>query len=127
MPELGIGRRGALAGHREIVALDAHSVPSFERLQQRWPQSRRPSTALLRAVPARFYAFDVLSRGGQDVTARPTPSSDQAVDGICAFLDGYEVANAIHVWRDDGPTTNEVLMKLVGAIVGYIGDIHDGR
>lgn len=65
--------------------------------------------------------------GIADGSFAPPVSSDQAVDGICALLDGYEVANAIHVWRDDGPATNEVLLKLVGAIVGYIGDIHDGR
>src|SRR4051794_36139086 len=41
----------------EIVALDKSGVPSFSRLQRRWPQNRRPSADLLRQVPTRFYAF----------------------------------------------------------------------
>lgn len=64
--------------------------------------------------------------GISDGTFAPPVSGDQAVDGICALLDGYEVANAIHVWRDDGATTNAVLLKLVGAIVGYTGEIDGG-
>jgi hypothetical protein len=54
-------------------------------------------------------------------------SCEQAVDGVCALLDGYEVANAIGVWRDDGATTKDVLLRLVSAIIGYTGDVGDGR
>ena len=59
----------------EIVAFDAQGVPSFARLQQRWPQSRRPSAELLRAVPVRFFAFDVLNHDGQDITKRSYASA----------------------------------------------------
>lgn len=64
-----IGRPVVLDG--EIVALDSTGAPSFSRLQQRWPQNRRPSAELLRQVPTRFYAFDVLELDGTDITRRP--------------------------------------------------------
>jgi bifunctional non-homologous end joining protein LigD len=60
------GRDAVLDG--EIVALDDAGAPSFSRLQQRWPQNRRPTTGLLREVPVRFYVFDVLSLDGRDIT-----------------------------------------------------------
>jgi bifunctional non-homologous end joining protein LigD len=49
----------------EIVALDESGAPDFGRLQQRWPQNRRPSGELLRRVPTHFYAFDVLELDGK--------------------------------------------------------------
>jgi len=58
---------------------------------------------------------------------RAPVSCEQAVDGVCALLDGYEVANAIGVWRDDGGTTKDVLLRLVSAIIGYAGEVGDGR
>lgn len=60
------GRSVVLDG--EIVALDGDGRPSFTRLQRRWPQQRRPSAELLRAVPVRLMAFDVLSVDGRDLT-----------------------------------------------------------
>lgn len=62
-------RRVILDG--EIVALDRAGRPSFERLQRRWPQNRRPSAQLLREVPVRFFAFDVLAVDDADVCALP--------------------------------------------------------
>jgi hypothetical protein len=43
-----------------------------------------------------------------------------------ALLDGYEVANTIGVWRDDGATTKDVLLLLVSAIIGYTGEVRGG-
>ncbi|WP_082658384.1 RNA ligase family protein [Mycobacterium gordonae] len=63
------GRAAVLDG--EIVVVDADGRPDFGRLQQRWPQNRRPSTDLLRTAPALFYAFDVLAVDGIDTTGEP--------------------------------------------------------
>ena len=52
----------------EIVALDESGVPSFSRLQRRWPQNRRPSAELLRQVPARFFVLDILELDGRNLT-----------------------------------------------------------
>jgi len=52
LPEAVVGRSVVLDGG--IVALERDWVPSFSRLQRRWPQNRRPSAALLRQVPTRF-------------------------------------------------------------------------
>jgi len=62
-------RRLVLDG--EIVAPNEAGVPSFARLQRRWPQNRRPTAELLRRVPVRFYVFDVLSLDGRDITRQP--------------------------------------------------------
>ena len=74
-PELE-GLRDALSGRQaildgELVALDPSGRPSFTRLQQRWPMRRRPSAALLRSVPVRLFAFDVLALDNRDVTGLP--------------------------------------------------------
>lgn len=63
------GRSVVLDG--EIVALDRDGRPSFSRLQQRWPQQRRPRPELLRAVPVRLMAFDAISVDGRDLTDEP--------------------------------------------------------
>jgi hypothetical protein len=58
------------------------------------------------------------------------PAVPAALRVICsaggALLDGYEVANAVGVWRDDGATTKDVLLLLVSAIIGYTGEVRDG-
>jgi bifunctional non-homologous end joining protein LigD len=69
LPDAMSGRPVVLDG--EIVALDKNGVSSFSRLQRRWPQNRRPSAELLREIPTRFYAFDVLEVDGKDLTRRP--------------------------------------------------------
>lgn len=71
-PELD-GLRDALSGRQavldgEVVALGRSGRPSFTRLQQRWPMRRRPGAELLRSVPVRFFAFDVIALDGRDLT-----------------------------------------------------------
>ena len=63
------GRRVILDG--EIVAVDAQGRPSFTRLQRRWPQHRRPTPTLLREVPVRVFAFDVVALDGRSLTGLP--------------------------------------------------------
>lgn len=63
------GRNLILDG--EIVATDDRGVPNFGRLQQRWPQNRRPSAALQRRIPVRFWLFDILRVNDVDVTTEP--------------------------------------------------------
>ena len=53
------------------MALDGQGRPCFQRLQQRWPQQRRPLADLLHRVPVRSRPFDILSLDGADVTTRP--------------------------------------------------------
>ncbi|MGH9412774.1 MAG: non-homologous end-joining DNA ligase [Terriglobales bacterium] len=56
----------------EIVALDADGKPSFHRLQRRMNLSGAGEIARLsEQVPVVFYAFDLLSRDGADLTTRP--------------------------------------------------------
>jgi bifunctional non-homologous end joining protein LigD len=69
LPAAASNRRMILDG--EIVALDKRGIPSFSRLQRRWPQNRRPSTELLRQVPVRFFVFDILRCDGTDITRQP--------------------------------------------------------
>lgn len=72
------GRRMVLDG--EIVALDETGVRSFSRLQQRWPQNRRPTGELLHRVPVRFIVFDVLEVDGRYIT-RAVLGSTRTADG----------------------------------------------
>ncbi|KMV19638.1 hypothetical protein ACT17_06260 [Mycolicibacterium conceptionense] len=74
------GREAVLDG--EIVALDRAGRPSFSRLQRRWPMRRRPATALLRDVPVRLFAFDLIGLDGRDLTGLPYARRRAALDEI---------------------------------------------
>lgn len=78
----GLGHDVVLDG--EIVALDRFGRPSFTRLQRRWPMRRRPSSALMREVPVRLFAFDVLSVGSTDLTSRAYSERRQVLDELAA-------------------------------------------
>ena len=94
------GRRVVLDG--EIVALDKAGAPSFERLQRRWPQNRRPTTQLLRQVPTRFYAFDVLEIDGQDITGRPYIDRRETLNAVAEGSDNRTVQFPCN-WRQTDP------------------------
>lgn len=78
----GLGQDVILDG--EIVALDASGRPSFTRLQRRWPMRRRPSATLLREVPVRLFAFDVIAIGNTAVTDRPYSMRRGLLDELAA-------------------------------------------
>ncbi len=74
------GRAVVLDG--EIVALDAQGRPSFTRLQRRWPQNRRPRADLLRSVPVKLLAFDVLAVDGRDLTDEPYVKRREVLESL---------------------------------------------
>ncbi|MFE3060799.1 ATP-dependent DNA ligase [Nocardia sp. NPDC059239] len=61
---LAAGREMTLDG--ELVAPDRDGVPRFSRIGRRLGVTR-PSPALIRAVPACLYVFDLLGFGGRDL------------------------------------------------------------
>ncbi len=54
----------------ELIAPDLDGAPSFGLLQRRL-HVPRPSRALLAAVPAQLFLFDILTDAGQDLTGLP--------------------------------------------------------
>ena len=64
-----VGSRQAILDG-ELVVLDTEGRPSFGLLQARMNVTK-PTTALRRRVAVTFYAFDLLSLGGVDLTAAP--------------------------------------------------------
>jgi bifunctional non-homologous end joining protein LigD len=85
-----VGRRRVILDG-EIVALDTAGRPSFTRLQRRWPQQRRPSAQLLREVPVRFYAFDILAVDDRDVTEHPYARRRDVLEEVAAAASGLLV------------------------------------
>ncbi|MGH9468398.1 MAG: non-homologous end-joining DNA ligase [Terriglobales bacterium] len=64
----------------EIVALDADGQPSFHRLQRRMNLTEASAIARLAdQVPVVFYAFDLLSLDGRDLTAQPLRERKRAL------------------------------------------------
>ncbi|OMC51973.1 DNA ligase [Mycolicibacterium fortuitum] len=94
-------RRAVLDG--EIIAPARDGLPSFSRLQQRWPQNRRPTPELLRQVPVQLVAFDVLALDGEDVTAAPYVERRAALDAL-APADGRKAVLAVpKAWTGVSP------------------------
>ena len=94
------GRRMVLDG--EIVAVDEHGRPSFTRLQRRWPQQRRPSAQLVREVPTRFLAFDVLNVDGEDVMQLPYRDRRELLDTLMVVERSRALTVPRH-WTDVAP------------------------
>ena len=95
-------RRMVLDG--EIVALDSGWVPSFSRLQRRWPQNRRPSAELLRQVPVRFFVFDVLRLDGEDITYKPYEARRRRLMDTASNSSG-NIVQFPGSWTDTDPAT----------------------
>jgi bifunctional non-homologous end joining protein LigD len=68
LPEMLSARNGLIDG--EVVALDEHGKPSFERIQQRFTLSK-PSARAMQQFPVEFLAFDLLWLDGESLVDRP--------------------------------------------------------
>ena len=85
-PEIVAGVPAALGGRQaildgEVVVLDREGRPSFSQLQRRL-RLPRPNAQILRAIPASFYAFDILALDGQDTTPLPYLERRALLDGL---------------------------------------------
>ncbi|WP_082164248.1 non-homologous end-joining DNA ligase [Mycolicibacterium obuense] len=94
------GRRMVLDG--EIVAVDEHGRPSFRRLQRRWPQQRRPGAQLVREVPTRYLAFDVMNIEGEDITHWPYRERRELLDTLMVMESSPALTVPRH-WTDVAP------------------------
>ncbi|KWX20435.1 hypothetical protein AFM11_30070 [Mycolicibacterium wolinskyi] len=100
----------AAVGHRrlildgEIIAPDRDGLPSFARLQQRWPQNRRPTPELVRQVPVQLAAFDVLALDGHDMTTLPYTERRGALDNLAPLDSGRGVLAVPKAWTDVSPS-----------------------
>jgi bifunctional non-homologous end joining protein LigD len=77
--DLLAGRPAILDG--EIVAVESGDRPSFARLQNRMHVAA-PSPALLRAVPIRYYVFDVLHLDGDSTVDLPYARRRELLTGL---------------------------------------------
>lgn len=105
-PELA-GIRAAIGGRPivldgEIVAVGSDGRPSFTRLQRRWPQQRRPAAELVREVPTRFLAFDVLGLDGVDISGEPYARRREILGEVMA-VDESPVMTIPRNWVDVSP------------------------
>lgn len=105
-PELA-GVRAAVGGRHmvldgEIVAVGGDGRPSFTRLQRRWPQQRRPSAELVREVPTRLLAFDVLAIDGVDIRGKPYGRRREILDGVMVVDESATMTVPRH-WVDVSP------------------------
>jgi bifunctional non-homologous end joining protein LigD len=94
-----VGWRAAILDG-EILASDAEGVPSFSRLQRRWPQCRRPGAELLREVPVRVFVFDILTCDGENVASR---SYVERRDALTARIGKSGTVQVPPSWADVDP------------------------
>jgi DNA ligase-1 len=67
----------------EVLAWDEAGVLPFARLQQRIGR-RKLTPTVLRAAPARFLAYDLLERDGEDLRERPLRERRAALEALLA-------------------------------------------
>jgi bifunctional non-homologous end joining protein LigD len=75
-----LGGRSAIVDG-EIIAPADEDRPSFARLQSRMHVAE-PSAALLRTVPVRYYAFDLLELDGNSLLDRPYEKRREILRGL---------------------------------------------
>lgn len=82
--DAGLGSTPAVVDG-ELVALEPDGRPSFPLLQNRMNLERPGEIAReARRIPVRYYLFDVLSHGGEDVTALPLAERRSILESIAA-------------------------------------------
>ncbi len=94
IPEALSGRRAILDG--EVVVLDRAGRPSFSQLQRRL-RLPKPNAQILRALPAMFYAFDIMALDDRDTTSLPYLERRDLLDGL--KLSSTSVQSPPH-WTD---------------------------
>jgi bifunctional non-homologous end joining protein LigD len=92
------GRRAVLDG--EIVALGRAGVPSYAALQQRI-RTPVPTAAALRAMPVRYYVFDLLYLDGTDLTPLPYLERREVLQRLA--ITGEPLDTPPHWTGDAGP------------------------
>lgn len=117
-----------LAGHRavldgEIVAHGKNGLPSFPNLQQRM-RVRKPSPQLVRALPVRYYAFDLLHLDGTDLTPLSYVERRDALQRL--DVNGESVDTPPHWTGDIGPALVSTArdMKLEGVMAKQLSSAY---
>ena len=92
----------------EIVALDQNGVPSFSILANRM-HVRSPTPGLLRAVPVRLFAFDLLHAGTEPTLSLPYARRRELLEAV--GLDRGEIT-APPAFTGDGTSVQAAAEKL---------------
>ena len=109
LPEALNGHSAILDG--EIVALDNHARPSFQRLQRRLHVSR-PSANLQAALPTTLVVFDILQIDGTDVTGLPYLKRRELLEDLWLGRAGPRIVTP-PVWSDiSGDIVLDVMREL---------------
>jgi bifunctional non-homologous end joining protein LigD len=124
-PELAALRR-ALRGHRavvdgEIVVLDPHGRPSFERLQSRINVSRDSDVRkVMREHPVTYVAFDILQLDGRDLLDTALRIRKKTLQDVLTPTDGVIFAD--HVERDGEGFFDAIRGQGVEGMIGKRAD-----
>ncbi|WP_353988391.1 ATP-dependent DNA ligase [Ruicaihuangia caeni] len=113
----------------EIVALDSRGRPSFGRLQQRMNRTKPGEIrAAARAVPVRFYAFDLLERDGLPLVGRDYRARRQALGETITPVDGVLDVPPAFDGDVDAALNAASALDLEGVVAKRVGsDYEQGR
>jgi bifunctional non-homologous end joining protein LigD len=109
------GRRVILDG--EIVALDSHARPDFQRLQRRLRVSR-PTSSLRAALPSTVFVFDLLHLDGKDLTGLPYVQRRALLEQLRLDDRGRPHVVTSPAWPGDGQAVLDAVrsMNLEGCV-----------
>jgi bifunctional non-homologous end joining protein LigD len=95
----------------EIVAMGDTGAPSFGLLQNRM-HVRSPTQSLIRNVPVRLIAFDVLHLGPDSTLTWPYRSRRELLAQLLAGLPPTEMVSVPPHFTEDGPAAEQVSAEL---------------